>query len=103
MVKTSFTVHLNEETAERMEEIKQANPDFSRNALIRMCILEYNMCMKGSKTEDTEINALKRHINAFHKQLNPDWKRKKSLPYHFEDEYHHIANYTDYHGSAKHE
>jgi len=99
MAKTSFTVHLNEEIAKKMEEIMIANPDFSRNAMIRKCIEEYNLQMKYGNTEDTEMNRLKRHINAFHKQLNPEWKRKKSLPYHFEDEYLPISNYTEFHGN----
>ena len=37
-------------------------------------------------------------FNALHKQNNPDWKRKKSLPYHFDDEYAPVANYSEFHG-----
>ena len=40
---------------------------------------------KNDKISDVEytILQLQSQINALHKQLNPDWKRKKSLPYHF--------------------
>ena len=95
MAKTSFTVHLDQETAQKIERMKEANPDFSRNALIRLAIREYEL---NKHHGEGEIYQLKHHINALHKQNNPDWKRKKSLPYHFEDEYLPITNYTDFHG-----
>ena len=99
MAKTSFTVHLDQETARKIEQMKEANPDFSRNALIRLAVREYTVIKEPESELEAEIYKLKHHINALHKQNNPDWKRKKSLPYHFEDEYAPISNYTDFHGS----
>ena len=116
MAKTSFTVHLDQQTAEKIVEMKEENPTFSRNALIRLAISEYrirtideeyNSLEKSSskKYQDMEdidipymIQDFKMRHNALHKQLNPDWKRKKSLPYHFPHEYDDVANYTSFHG-----
>ena len=102
MAKTSFTVHLDIETAKKIEQMKEKNPDFSRNALIRLAIREYKINGPPILTEtEAEIYALKHHINALHKQNNPDWKRKKSLPYHFEDEYYDAKNYSEFHGDGE--
>tara|TARA_Y100001937_G_scaffold102239_1_gene140547 strand:+ start:1050 stop:1391 length:342 start_codon:yes stop_codon:yes gene_type:complete len=106
MAKTSFTVHLDNNTAMKIVKMKAENPDFSRNALIRLAISEYklmeNRVIKDKTSEITttkyEIESLQRHINALFKQNNPDWKRKKSLPYHFPDEYAAVANYSEFHG-----
>jgi len=89
---SSFTVHLPRNEMEKLEQMQLANPDFSRNALIKLAINSY-----GNEVNDDK-EGMKRRINALHKQLNPDWKRKKSLPYHFSDEYAPVANYTDFHG-----
>jgi hypothetical protein len=93
----SFTVHLPNAEVAKLAQMKEDNPDFSRNALIKLAIMSY-----GS-TKDADKEDMMHRINALHKQLNPDWKRKKSLPYHFASEYAPVKNYTDYHGSAKHE
>jgi hypothetical protein len=77
---------------EKLTRLRDENPEFSRNAIIKMCIREYG------KDQNQEIEDMKRRINALFKQNNPDWKRKKNLPYHFADEYIHVANYTDFHG-----
>tara|TARA_R100001443_G_scaffold108213_1_gene118505 strand:- start:892 stop:1140 length:249 start_codon:yes stop_codon:yes gene_type:complete len=77
-----------------LNRLVEENPDFSRNAIVKMCIREYQ------KDQDTEIEGMKRRINALFKQNNPDWKRKKSLPYHFSDEYTPVANYTEFHGDG---
>lgn len=98
MAKTSFTVHLDQETAEKVELMKDYNPEFSRNGLIRLAIKEYSIHKQPETVLEEEIYALKHCINALHKQNNPDWKRKKSLPYHYADEYAPILNYTSYHG-----
>ena len=113
MAKTSFTVHLDEETANKIVEMKEENPQFSRNALIRLAVREYRLRTEPlytdvdsipKRTQMTEefdwymIKDFKLRINALHKQNNPDWKRKRSLPYHFPEEYHDILNYTSYHG-----
>ena len=96
---TSFTIHLPKNEMQVLESIMSSNPEFSRNGIVKMCIREYaNRTNPILTTSFEEIEALKRHINALHKQNNPDWKRKKTLPYHFEDEYAPIKNYTDYHG-----
>ena len=98
MAKTSFTVHLSDKEGAKLELMREENPDFSRNALIRLAISEFEL---SNEKSPNEINALMRHINALHKQLNPQWKRKKSLPYHFADEYAPVANYTEFHGDGK--
>lgn len=108
MAKTSFTVHLDNNTAIKIEKMKEENPDFSRNALIRLAISEYKLTGDRNKnqqyptiaTSKYEIESLQRHINALFKQINPDWKRKKSLPYHFPDEYAAVANYSEFHGDG---
>jgi len=92
MASTGFTVHLPEGEMNKLNEMKKSNPDFSRNALIKLAINSY-----GSH-KDADKEDMMRRINALHKQLNPDWKRKKSLPYHFADEYMDVLNYTSYHG-----
>ena len=89
---TSFTIHLPAEEMNKLKRLMEENPDFSRNATIKMCIREYG------KDQDSEIEGMKRRINALFKQNNPDWKRKKNLPYHFKDEYVAVANYTEFHG-----
>lgn len=116
MAKTSFTVHLDIETAEKLEQMKEENPDFSRNALIRLAVKEFrlskdseNASVDGVKlTEMHEekydwymVRMMKMKINSLHKQINPDWKRKKSLPYHFPEEYHCVKNYSEFHGDGK--
>jgi len=88
MAYSSFTVHLPKAEMDKLEQMKAKNPDFSRNALIKLAIMEWNTDVH------TENEGMKRRINALHKQLNPDWKRKKSLPYHFDDEYHPVKNYS---------
>lgn len=102
MPKTSFTVHLDDESAKKIADLQEINPGFSRNALIRMVIREHKLYspQKNDKISDVEytILQLQSQINALHKQLNPDWKRKKSLPYHFEHEYYDVKNYTEFHG-----
>lgn len=90
---TSFTIHLPAEEMNKLKDLMGRNPEMSRNALIKMCIREYN------SNPNAELEGMKRRINALHKQNNPDWKRKKSLPYHFEDEYAPVKNYTDFHGA----
>ncbi len=92
---TSFTIHLPATEMKILETLMEKNPEFSRNALVKMCIREYE------KDQDDEITGMKRRINALFKQNNPDWKRKKNLPYHFNDEYAPVANYTDFHGDGK--
>tara|TARA_Y100000401_G_C8322947_1_gene226487 strand:- start:2584 stop:2937 length:354 start_codon:yes stop_codon:yes gene_type:complete len=116
MAKTSFTVHLDAETAQKIEQMKEENPDFSRNALIRLAVKEFPLGSRqeidwsttlldrphthlhDKKYESYMIRNFKLQINALHKRLNPDWKRKKSLPYHFPEEYNDVANYTEFHG-----
>lgn len=88
----SFTVHLPEKEMKKLEKMKENNPDFSRNALIKLAINNYGW------HKDADKEDMMRRINALHKQLNPDWKRKKTLPYHFEDEYAPVLNYTSFHG-----
>lgn len=90
MAKTSFTIHLDVATANKVARIQEAFPDFSRNKIIRMCIEAFDDSFEGG---DFELNKLKRHINALFKQINQDWKRKKNLPFHFADEYTDISNY----------
>ena len=92
MATTGFTVHLPEGEMNKLKQMKESNPDFSRNALIKLAINSYSL------SPATDEDGIKRHVNALHKQLNPQWKRKKSLPYHFNDEYTPILNYTDFHG-----
>ena len=92
MAYSSFTVHLPKKEMMKLDQMKAKNPDFSRNALIKLAIMEWN------PSDNNENNVLKRKINMLHKQLNPDWKRKKSLPFFFEDEYRAQANYSDFHG-----
>ena len=89
---TSFTIHLPAEEMNKLNKLMEDNPEFSRNAIIKMCIREYG------PTENEEIEGMKRRINALFKHNNPDWKRKKNLPYHFDDEYRVRANYTEFHG-----
>ena len=74
----------------KMQELHLKFSTFSRNAIIKECINAYII---EETDQELEISSLKRMINALHKQLNPDWKRKKSLPYYFEDEYVTHANY----------
>jgi len=88
MAKTSFTIHLDPVTANKVARIQEAFPDFSRNKIIRMCIETYSL-----ENGDFELDKLRRHINALFKQINQDWKRKKNLPFHFADEYTDISNY----------
>lgn len=88
MAYSSFTVHLPKAEMDKLEQMKAKNPDFSRNALIKLAINSWNTDVH------TENEGMKRRINALHKQLNPDWKRKKSLPYHFDDEYLPVRNYS---------
>lgn len=92
MVTAGFTVHLPEGEMNKLNEMKMANPNLSRNALVKLAINSYSL---GPQTDQ---DGIKRHVNALHKQLNPEWKRKKSLPYHFDDEYMDVLNYTSYHG-----
>jgi len=92
----SFTVHLNQETADKIAEMKEQNPNFSRNALIRLAIMDFRLDGEYKiDSVESEIYDLKHRINALFKQNNPDWKRKKNLPYHFKDEYQDIPNYTE--------
>ena len=106
MAKTSFTVHLDVETAKKIELMKEENPEFSRNALIRLAVQQFRLNKLANDHDDDiynmdllELKHLVLHgqvqINAIHKQLNPDWKRKKSLPYHFPHEYRDVKNYSD--------
>lgn len=119
MAKTSFTVHLDVETAKKIEQMREENPDFSRNALIRLAVKEFRLSSSDSTLSDSEISGthwghmhdekfhpfmikqFKLNFNALHKQLNPDWKRKKSLPYHFPEEYADVKNYSGFHGDGK--
>ena len=71
---TSFTIHLPKNEMNKLNMIMQNNPEFSRNAIVKMCIREYG------QTENDEIEGMKRRINALFKQNNPEWKRKKNLP-----------------------
>lgn len=89
---TSFTVHLPKEEMNKLKRMQEKNPDFSRNALIKLAIREYG------QDKNAQWEQMARHINALHKQNNPEWKRKKSLPYHFDDEYAPVANYSEFHG-----
>lgn len=93
---TSFTVHLPQKEMRKLALMQERNPEFSRNALIKLAINNYGW---DTADENEVINDLKRQINAVHKQNNPDWKRKKSLPYHFDDEYAPVKNYSDFHGA----
>lgn len=94
MAYSSFTVHLPKAEMNKLEQMKAKNPDFSRNALIKLAIMEWN------PNEVSEMNNLKRKFNSLHKKLDPSWKRKKSLPFFFEDEYRVDANYSDFHGGG---
>ena len=110
MAKTSFTVHLDTATAEKIEQMKEQNPTFSRNALIRLAIAEYRLHKGSLDDEDSMVTDMsvaemkhlilfaQSQINRLHKDIHPDWKRKKSLPYHFPHEYNDVANYTEFHG-----
>ena len=73
-----------------MAELTLKFSTLSRNAIIKECINAYVL---DPKDKDQEIYELQRHINALHIQLNPDWKRKKSLPFHDEQMYKVIPNY----------
>lgn len=98
MAKTSFTVHLSDKEGKKLALMKEKNPTFSRNALIRLAIESYNLQDFDPNSDEVtissyEYNDLKLKLNALHKQLNPDWKRKKSLPFHYDHEYNCDPNY----------
>ena len=90
MQKSDFTVHLSPKEMIKMQELHLKFSTHSRNAIIKECINAYII---EETDHDLEINTLKRKLNMLFNQLNPDWKRKKSLPYHFDDEYITQANY----------
>ena len=74
-----------------MSELTLKFSTLSRNAIIKECINAYVL---DKKDKDQEVYELQRHINALHIQLNPNWKRKKSLPFHDEELYKIVANYA---------
>lgn len=74
-----------------MAELTLKFSTLSRNAIIKECINAYVLNKEG---QEQEIYELQRIVNALHIQLNPDWKRKKSLPYHDEQLYKIVANYA---------
>ena len=76
----------------KMQELHLKFSTHSRNAIIKECINAY--VLKESD-KDNEVYRLQRHINALHIQLNPDWKRKRSLPFHDEQLYKAIPNYHE--------
>ena len=73
-----------------MAELTLKFSTLSRNAIIKECINTYDL---DPKDRDQEIYELRIHINALYIQANPDWKRKKSLPFHDEELYKPVANF----------
>ena len=90
MQKSDFTVHLSPKEMIKMQELHLKFSTYSRNAIIKECINAYVL---KEDAKDETIRHMQLRINALHKQLNPDWKRKRSLPFHFPEEYTTISNY----------
>jgi hypothetical protein len=86
----SFSIHMKDEERKKIDQLMEKYPSMSRNAIVRMAILAFDV------DPNDEIEGLKAFVNALHKQSNPHWKRKKTLPYpivHGMDEYKEVANY----------
>ena len=76
----------------KMQELHLKFSTYSRNAIIKECINAYVL---KEDAKDETIRHMQLRINALHKQLNPDWKRKRSLPFHDEQLYKAIPNYHE--------
>ena len=74
----------------KMQELHLKFSTLSRNAIIKECINAYII---DETDRDSEIHQLKKWINALFKQKNPDWKRKRNLPFDFIEEYMDVPNY----------
>jgi len=91
MQKSDFTVHLSPKEMIKRAELTWKFSTLSRNAIIKECINAY---VVEEKNRDNELYGLQRQINALHIQLNPEWKRKRSLPFDDKELYAAVPNYS---------
>jgi hypothetical protein len=94
MQKSDFTVHLSPKEMIKMAELTLKFSTLSRNAIIKECINAYVLEELKTDEKDFKILCLETQVNALHIQLNPDWKRKKSLPFPDPRLYVDISNYS---------
>jgi len=78
-----------------MAELTLKFSTLSRNAIIKECINAYVLKEMNMDDKDFRLLCMEKQINGLHIQLNPDWKRKRSLPFDDKELYAAVPNYSN--------